>query len=83
MFDLGLFVRAQQKEKLTESPSPGNKNIDRKLTAGDHTRTVLVGKLVRCYRIYIPKGYDASKATPVIVVHHRGGGNPEGMIQPG
>jgi poly(3-hydroxybutyrate) depolymerase len=52
-----------------------------KLTAGDHTRTLRVGKLERRYRVYIPKKYDASKATPVIVVFHGGGGNPESMIR--
>jgi polyhydroxybutyrate depolymerase len=52
-----------------------------KLTAGDHTRTLRVGELERRYRAYIPKKYDASKATPVIVVFHGGGGNPESMIR--
>lgn len=54
---------------------------DGKLTAGDHTRTLRVGELERRYRVYIPKKYDASKATPVIVVFHGGGGNPESMIR--
>ena len=54
---------------------------DAKLTAGDHTRTLRVGELERRYCVYIPKKYDASKATPVIVVFHGGGGNPESMIR--
>jgi polyhydroxybutyrate depolymerase len=58
-----------------------DKNGDGKLTAGDHTRTLRVGELERRYRVYIPKKYDASKATPVIVVFHGGGGNPESMIR--
>ena len=52
-----------------------------KLTAGDHMRTLRVGELERRYRVYIPKKCDASKATPVIVVFHGGGGNPESMIR--
>ncbi len=54
---------------------------DGKLTAGDHTRTLRVGDLERRYRVYIPKKYDASNATPVIVVFHGGGSNPESMIR--
>ncbi|MCX7397645.1 MAG: hypothetical protein NT138_08225 [Planctomycetales bacterium] len=78
---LGLFVQAQQKEKLIENSYRGDKNGDGKLSAGDHTRTLLVGDLERRYRIYIPKKYNASKAAPVVVVYHGGGGNPESMIR--
>ena len=49
------------------------------ITAGDEVRTVRVGDLERRYRIYIPKSYDATKPTPVVVVYHGGGGNPESM----
>ncbi len=52
-----------------------------KLRAGDYTRTLRVGELDRRYRVYIPKKYDANKATPVVVVYHGGGGNPESMIR--
>ena len=51
------------------------------ITAGDEVRTVRVGDLERRYRIYIPKSYDATKPTPVVVVYHGGGGNPESMIR--
>ena len=44
-------------------------------------RTVQVGDLERRYRIYIPKNYEATKPTPVVVVYHGGGGNPESMIR--
>ena len=40
-----------------------------------------MGDLERRYRIYIPEKYDANKATPVVVVFHGGGGNPESMIR--
>ena len=80
-FALAMPVHAQQKEKLPEDPPPASKNGDGKLKAGDHTRTLRVGALERRYRVYIPKRYDASNATPVIVVFHGGGGNPESMIR--
>jgi polyhydroxybutyrate depolymerase len=74
-----IFVHAQQKEyeKRQQAFASG----DGKLTAGDHTRTVRVGDLERRYRIYIPKSYDATKPTPVVLVYHGGGGNPESMIR--
>jgi polyhydroxybutyrate depolymerase len=52
-----------------------------KLRAGDYTRTLRVGDLERRYRIYIPAKYNATKPTPVVVVFHGGGGNPESMIR--
>jgi polyhydroxybutyrate depolymerase len=74
-----LFVHAQQKEN--EKRRQAFTSGDGKLTAGDHTRTVRVGDLERRYRIYIPKSYDATIPTPVVVVYHGGGGNPESMIR--
>jgi polyhydroxybutyrate depolymerase len=86
------FILSFTTAKAQTTPSPANddgagrfqprdKNGGGKLTAGDHTRTLLVGDLERRYRVYIPKKYDASKATPVILVFHGGGGNPESMIR--
>lgn len=78
------FICSQCK---SSSPSPGEsrsqtgKNGEGKLRAGDFTRTLRVGDLERRYRIYIPKNYDRNKATPVVVVYHGGGGNPESMIR--
>jgi polyhydroxybutyrate depolymerase len=66
---------------LTERFKQLDTHGDGKLTAGDHTRTLWVGDLDRRYRIYIPAKYDASKPTPVVLVYHGGGGNPEGMIK--
>ena len=39
-----------------------------------------VGDLQRRYRVHVPKIYDASKPTSVIIAFHGGGGNPESMI---
>jgi polyhydroxybutyrate depolymerase len=75
------LVHAQQKENLPQNPERVNSSRDSTLTTGDHTRTVRVGDLERRYRIYIPKKYDGTNATPVIVVFHGGGGNPESMMR--
>jgi poly(3-hydroxybutyrate) depolymerase len=40
-----------------------------------------VGDLERRCRIYVARKYDSTKATPVVVVYHGGGGNPESMIR--
>lgn len=51
------------------------------LGAGDHTRSVKVGELSRRYQIHVPGRYDSTKATPVIIAFHGGGGNPESMVK--
>ena len=52
-----------------------------KLSAGDGLRIVKVGEVERRYRVHVPKSYDASKPTPVVIAFHGGGGNPESMIR--
>jgi polyhydroxybutyrate depolymerase len=52
-----------------------------KLSAGDHERTVAVGEMKRRYVLHVPPGYDAAKATPVVIVYHGGGGNPQSMVR--
>jgi len=51
------------------------------LTAGDHTRTVKVGDLQRRYQVHVPGKYESSKATPVVIAFHGGGGNPASMVR--
>jgi len=51
------------------------------LGAGDHTRSVKVGELSRRYQIHVPGRYDSTKATPVIIAFHGGGGNPASMVR--
>jgi polyhydroxybutyrate depolymerase len=74
-----------QEEISPKSPDGLRKQDDTisdfKLGAGDHVRTLRIGNLDRRYRIHIPKTYDSGKATPVLVVYHGGGGNPESMIR--
>jgi len=48
---------------------------------GTHTRSLRVGDRERKYRVYIPKSYDGRKATPVVLVFHGGGGDPDGMMK--
>jgi polyhydroxybutyrate depolymerase len=52
-----------------------------RLGAGEHTRTIAVGSLQRRYRVHVPRKYDESHPTPVVVVFHGGGGNPESMVR--
>jgi polyhydroxybutyrate depolymerase len=52
-----------------------------RLTAGEHTRTITVGDLQRRYRVHVPKKYDPANPTPVVLVFHGGGGNPESMVR--
>jgi polyhydroxybutyrate depolymerase len=52
-----------------------------KLTVGEHTRTVSVGDLQRRYRVHVPEKYDAANPSPVVIVFHGGGGNPESMVR--
>jgi polyhydroxybutyrate depolymerase len=49
--------------------------------SGTHTRSLRVGDRDRKYRIYIPKSYNGRKATPVVLVFHGGGGDPDGMMK--
>ncbi len=80
------FGRTHAQDKITPS-RPGeplkeiSAGVEVKLSAGDHTRALRVGDLDRRYRIYVPKKYDSNKATPVVIVYHGGGGNPEGMAR--
>jgi polyhydroxybutyrate depolymerase len=41
-----------------------------KLGPGDHTRTVTVGGLERTYQVHIPKQYDKTKPTPLVLAIH-------------
>lgn len=69
----GQLVRLSAQRAATSLAAP--------LTAGEHVRTVRVGDLQRRYRVHVPERYDATKPTPVVVVFHGGGGNPESMVR--
>jgi len=40
------------------------------LGQGHHRRTVKVDGLTRSYRVHVPRGYDAGKPTPVVLILH-------------
>ncbi len=68
-----------------EVARPAGSGLDRSgqgiLEPGEHTRTVTVGSLQRRYLVHVPKKYAADRPTPVILVFHGGGGNPESMVR--
>jgi len=78
-FAFTLIAHAQQKDLPTQGRKPGD--ADGQLSAGEHTRTIAVGDLQRRYRVHVPKKYDAANPTPVVLVFHGGGGNPESMVR--
>lgn len=52
---------------MTADPTP--------LTPGEHQRKLPVDGRDRNYLIHVPKSYDATKPTPVVLVFHGGGSN--------
>lgn len=79
----GFISREEFRARLTPGATRPNlpNSPAQPLTPGEHTRTIPVGDLQRRYRVHVPKQYDSAKATPVVVVYHGGGGNPESMVR--
>jgi poly(3-hydroxybutyrate) depolymerase len=75
------LLHARARQKLAKKPPQANGYGDDQLVPGDYKWTVRVGELERRYSLHIPKQYQASKAKPVVVVFHGGGGNPDSMIR--
>lgn len=76
--DNWTFYRSAFSDPTTTSPSQPNKPT---LTPGKSlTRTVKVNTLDRRSLIYIPRSYNPTNPTPVVVIFHGGGGSPETMI---
>ena len=75
-FSTQLIAGARPTGTPSTPPSP-----ETRLTAGEHTRTIAVGDLQRRYRVHVPEKYDAANPTPVVIVFHGGGGNPESMVR--
>lgn len=72
------------RSKLLQPTAPSPKSTtttNAKLVAGEQIRTIPVGQLQRRYRVHVPKRYDSANPTPVVVVFHGGGGNPESMVR--
>jgi polyhydroxybutyrate depolymerase len=47
------------------------------LGAGDYDRSLRVGGMERVYAVHVPRSYDPSRPTLVILNFHGGGGNPK------
>ena len=52
-----------------------------RLQPGDHTRTLTVEKRERTYLVHVPKSYDDTKPTPVVLAFHGGGSHAEQMVR--
>ena len=50
------------------------------LTAGDHTRYLIVGNQKRSYIVHVPPGYDPNTPTPVVLALHGAGMNGSMMV---
>lgn len=51
------------------------------LGPGDHTRSLTVGDRKRIYHVHVPKSYDGTQPSPVVLVYHGGGSNAEQMVK--
>jgi len=76
-----LVLHAQQPSRLDAQPRTTELNKDKSLSIGDHVRNLRVGERNRRYLLHIPKSYIPNRPTPVVLVFHGGGGNPEGMVR--
>jgi len=50
------------------------------MTPGRHDFSIRAGGLDRAYFVWVPKGFDASKATPVVIMCHGGGGTGQAAM---
>jgi len=51
------------------------------LGPGDHTRTLSVGNLKRSYLVHVPRSYDGTRPSPIVLAYHGGGANAQQMIR--
>ncbi|MEM9016207.1 MAG: hypothetical protein AAGC68_04275, partial [Verrucomicrobiota bacterium] len=51
-----------------------------KLKPGVSVRGVVMDDSERRYRIHVPASFDSERATPVVLIFHGGGGNPDTMV---
>lgn len=79
----GIHDRLAAQETAVRQPmeTSSQRSKSLQLVAGDHIRSIQFDTRDRRYLIHIPKQYDSTKATPVVLVFHGGGSNPEGMVR--
>ncbi len=51
-----------------------------RMVSFENVGTITVGGLQRTYRVYVPDSLDESRAAPLIIALHGGGGSGRGMI---
>ncbi len=49
------------------------------MSFGDELRVLTVGDVQRSYLVHVPRKYDPTKPTPVVIAFHGGGANAENM----
>lgn len=64
LISLGFLKKITQEKTPTLPFSPGN-----------HDFNLIHGGLTRFYNVHVPSGYDKTKATPLVLALHGGGGN--------
>ncbi len=51
------------------------------LAPGDHERVLEIGGVDRSWRVHVPRGYDPTTRTPLVLGFHGGMGNAEGFLE--
>src|SRR5262249_14365439 len=69
----GGFIDDDYRVPLLWLKEPGNYG------AGEYGRRLQHGGRDRYYQFYVPKGYKKGTPSPVVLVLHGGGGNPNGV----
>ncbi len=50
------------------------------LSPGEYRRSLTIAETNRTYRVYVPRGYDATRPTPVVLVFHGAASNARQMM---
>lgn len=59
----------------------GMGQADAQLSAGDHSRKLTVDGRQREYLVHVPRKYDGTEPTPVVLAFHGGGSNAAQMVR--
>jgi polyhydroxybutyrate depolymerase len=77
VFFLIISFRDQAKAPVTDSPNTDPADIvETEInSSGEYGYSILVDGLTRYFNVYIPKGYDERKLTPLVINLHGGAGD--------